>query len=380
MSLPRIAAIVGTRPEVIKLYPVIRALQACARCECVTIGTGQQREMQQQAAAGLGLRLDHDLAVMTAGQTLPDLTARLITELSAVLERVRPALVLVQGDTTTALAGALCAFYRQIPVGHVEAGLRTHDRYLPFPEEANRRMVAAVTELHFAPTAGARENLLAENVASGTIHVTGNTVVDALRLMVERQKQGVTGVGAEAAAFLETLGERRLVLVTGHRRENLGEGLLNICRALAQLAEQAPEAVFAFPVHKNPRVREPVERLLGALPNLHLLPPFAHAGFLALLKRAHLVLTDSGGVQEEATALGCPTLILRDHTERPEAVASGVAELVGTGCEVIVARALALLRDSELHRRRSAASQVFGDGQAGRRIAEICLDYLSATR
>lgn len=375
-----VALIVGTRPEAIKLAPVYHALRSSARLRPVLVATAQHRQMLDQALADFGLSAEHDLDLMQAGQTLPELTGRVIGAVSAWLGAHRPDLVLVQGDTTTVLGSALAAFYAGIPVGHVEAGLRTASLRSPFPEEMNRRVTSTLARWHFCPTEGARANLLREGVAPASCHVTGNTVVDALLGARERSRLAADevagfaarlGVSAGFAARHLAPGGAPWVLVTGHRRESFGGGFERICEAILRLTEAHPELGVIYPVHLNPQVQEPVRRLLGGRPRVELIAPTGYLDFIRLLDRAAFVLTDSGGVQEEAPSLGKPVLVLRDDTERPEGVAAGTCVLVGTEPARIVAEATRLLVDPVEYARRSRLRNPYGDGQAAARIREI---------
>jgi len=361
--------VLGTRPEAIKLAPVILDLRAHpADFRTTVVATAQHREIMDQALSLFGIKPDHDLGVMTRRQTLDQITIRILRGMRPVLERRRPDLVLVEGDTTTVLAAGLAAFYAKIPVGHVEAGLRTRDRYNPFPEEMNRRLVGALAEIHFAPTRRARENLLAEGVEPRRIFVTGNTVVDALQAMARRPAP-LPGL---IAAALSKPGAR-LVLVTAHRRENWGRPLREIFRALGDLAARHHEVQVVYAVHPNPVVRDTARRVLGRTPRVHLLDFPPYSVFVSLLQRAHLVLTDSGGVQEEAPALGKPVLVLRTNTERPEGVAAGVAKLVGTDRQAIAREAGRLLEDERAYARMARAANPYGDGRAAARIRRAIL-------
>lgn len=371
----RLLFVFGTRPEAIKLAPLI--LQARERPEefdVMVCATAQHREMLDQVLALYNIVPDYDLDLMRRGQDLASLTARILIGVDQTIARVAPDIVTVQGDTTTTMTASLAAFYRRIPVAHVEAGLRTGRKDAPFPEEVNRTMTTRIADWHFAPTECARANLLAEGIAPARVHVTGNTVIDAL-LWMRNRLQGEMPVhpGLDDSVFTS---RARLVLVTGHRRENFGAGFESICRAIARLAAVHPDVHFVYPVHLNPNVTEPVQRLLGALPNVHLIEPLAYAPFVALMDRSHLVMTDSGGVQEEAPALGKPVLVLRETTERPEALAAGTALLVGTDEQRIVAECSKLLDDPVAHDRMARAHNPYGDGQASRRI----LDVLAAWR
>jgi UDP-N-acetylglucosamine 2-epimerase len=329
--------------------------------------TGQHRQMLDQMLAVFDIVPDHDLKIMQPDQDLFDVTARAVLGLRAVLDAEHPAAVLVQGDTTTALAAALAAFYRRVPVGHVEAGLRTDRRYDPFPEEMNRRLTTRLATWHYAPTARAVANLRAEGVPVEQIVMTGNTIVDALHGIVARFADGTAACPPALAA--DVLSGRRLILVTGHRRENFGEGLRNICLALRDLAERHADAVIVYPVHLNPSVQRPVHDLLSGVPNIRLTAPLEYLPFVDLMRRAHLILTDSGGLQEEAPSLGVPVLVLRVTTVRPEAIEAGTALLSGTRREAIVAAAHRLLIDPAAHAAMRTASNPFGDGAAAPRIA-----------
>jgi len=360
----------GTRPEAIKLAPVIHRLAAAPdRFRTVVCVTAQHREMLDQVLAFFAIRPDRDLGLMRPDQTLPELTAAALPAMSAVLAAERPDLVVVQGDTTTTMATALAAFYARIPLAHVEAGLRTGDRFAPFPEEVNRRITSLVADLHFAPTARARDALLAEGVAPDRVHVTGNTVVDAL--LAARTRVRPPG-GALAPLASDP---RPLVLVTAHRRESFGAGLRAVCRAVRDLVERNPDLVVVLPVHLNPRVRAAVEEVLRASPacgtRLLLTEPVGYPDLVWLLDRCRLVLTDSGGIQEEAPTFRKPVLVMRDVTERPEGVAAGVARVVGTDRARIVAETERLLRDPAAYAAMAAAENPYGDGRAAERIVGV---------
>jgi UDP-N-acetylglucosamine 2-epimerase (non-hydrolysing) len=365
----RILTIFGTRPEAIKLFPVIRALAADGRFASRVCATGQHREMLDQVLALTGIAPDHDLGLMQPGQSLDALTAALLTGIGPVLDAERPDWVVVQGDTATALAGALAAYYRHIPVAHVEAGLRSGDIHHPWPEEINRRIVGTIAALHCAPTETAAEALRRENVAPATVHVTGNTVIDALHWATAR-----IAAEPELAAGLAKLerrfAKRRIVAVTTHRRESFGAGMDAIAAAVRRLAAR-PDVAVIFPVHPNPAVREVMERELGGLANVALVAPLDYPHFVRLLGIADLLLTDSGGVQEEAPALGKPVLVMRETTERPEGVAAGTARLVGTDPDRIVAEAEWLLDDPAAYAAMARAHNPFGDGRSAARIVEL---------
>ena len=360
----------GTRPEAIKMAPVVSALKATPGVETLVCVTAQHRQMLDQVLELFGLVPDDDLDVMAPGQSLPDLFARILTGMSGVLAARRPDLVLVHGDTSTTLATALAAFYARIPVGHVEAGLRTGDLQAPWPEEANRRLTAPLSSLHFAPTARSRDNLLAEGLPAAQVHVTGNTVIDALLSVVARIDADPALASSLASRFPFLDPSRKLVLVTGHRRENFGEGFEQMCRAIAELAARGDTQVV-YPVHLNPNVQEPVKRILGGVAGVHLVEPLDYLPFVFLMSRAHLLLTDSGGIQEEAPSLGKPVLVMRDTTERPEAVEAGTVRLVGTDRARIVAEASRLLDDAAAHAAMARAHNPYGDGRAAARIAAL---------
>ncbi len=361
--------VIGTRPEAIKMAPVVLA---CARSDDVAqpllCTTGQHRDMLAPVLDYFGLAVDEDLSLMQAGQSLPDLTARCLHALDVLIERQRPDCIVVQGDTTTAMTAALAGFYRRVPVVHVEAGLRTGDLQAPWPEELNRRIATLTASVHCAPTQRAADVLAAEGVSPQRIHVTGNTVVDALLWTVDRERANAQHWQAQ----FPYLGAAPLVLVTGHRRENFGAGIEQLCRAISELAERFPDARFVYPVHLNPNVHEPVHQMLSGRSNVHLVAPVPYPGFVWLMDRATLILTDSGGIQEEAPSLGVPVLVLRDTTERPEALETGVVDLVGTCVERIVERATALLDGPGRQSPESGpGSNPFGDGQAAGRITDL---------
>jgi UDP-N-acetylglucosamine 2-epimerase (non-hydrolysing) len=362
----QIGVIVGTRPEAIKLAPVIQALSKSKICRAVTISTSQHEQMVKQIFKSFGIQADHDLQVMRRSQTLPELASRLTSKLGSFFSKHRMDAVLVQGDTSTAFFGGLSAFYHQIPVGHVEAGLRSGDCYSPFPEEMNRSLLGRVATWHFAPTRDAVHRLSQENVPASAIYLTGNTVVDALRWMAPRSN------GNSLKKLLGDLPKgQRLILVTCHRRENLGVPMKNVAKAIAALSKRHPEVVIIFPVHPNPAVRASVMPDLKNLSNVKLCEPMDYDQFLACLQRSYLVLSDSGGVQEEATALGRPVLVLRKETERQEGVNAGALKLVGTDTRKILRESERLLRDSRAYRRMTRASNVFGDGHSAQKIVRI---------
>jgi UDP-N-acetylglucosamine 2-epimerase len=364
-----IAVLIGTRPEAIKLMPVVRALEAAGARPSVWV-TGQHLELLQPVLADLDLHADEDLRVMQPGQGLVDLSARVLTATRDLISRTRPRALVVEGDTTSVAMAALAAFYEGVLVAHVEAGLRTGDRRSPFPEELNRRLVASVADLHFAPTPRAAENLRREGVDPATVHVVGNTVVDAL---FHAREQLVPRLAPDPVLDGLPSPGRRLVLVTAHRRESFGPDLLAITRGLRRLAQAVPDVDIVYPVHLNPQVDGPVRESLAGVASVHLLPPLGYLRFVQMLLRATLVVTDSGGVQEEAAALGIPLLVARRTSERLEAVEAGVAEMVGPDADRIVEAASRLLRDHEAWARRARPTSVFGDGRAAPRIAHVLL-------
>ena len=377
--LKTVDVFMGTRPEAIKMAPVVAALKQHGGLRCRVVGTGQHREMFHQVAGELGFTVDVDLDTMQANQTLAGLTARLMQKIDGWLEGSHPDLALVQGDTTTVFVAALACFYRGIPVGHVEAGLRTASILTPFPEELNRRLASRIVSLHFAPTPSAQAALLREGVAQEAIEVTGNTVVDAL--FMELSRQAAPGArGPIEASLTGAIGPdwatRPFVLITGHRRESFGEGFEQICRAIRTLAVRYPTYRFVYPVHLNPNVQRPVNRLLSGVANIALIPPQGYRNFVALMNRCKLVLTDSGGVQEEAPSLGKPVLVMRDTTERPEGVEAGTARLVGAAETSIVENTIRLLDDARAYHAMANAVNPYGDGHAAERIVTRIESFL----
>jgi len=360
----------GTRPEAIKMAPVVRALSAAKQWEVKVCITAQHRQMLDQVLALFGIIPDFDLNLMKPGQDLTDITSNVLIGMREVFNQWKPDLMFVHGDTTTAMAASLAAFYAKIPVAHVEAGLRTSNIYSPWPEEMNRRMVGRIASLHFAPTEIARANLRAEGCADETIYVTGNTVIDALQNVVERiSTEAILNQQLlERFAFLNA--DKRLILVTGHRRENFGQGFEDICKALRTIAER-DDVEIVYPVHLNPNVQEPVNRILGDCPSIHLIEPLDYLPFVYLMNRAYILLTDSGGIQEEAPSLGKPVLVMRDTTERPEAVNAGTVKLVGTDKNTIVDSVVKLLDDETEYQRMSFAHNPYGDGKTAQRIVKI---------
>ena len=376
MSKHRILVLLGTRPEVIKLAPVIMALRERADVvDTIVCSTGQHREMFAQAMEGFGLKADIDLGLMTPGQTLAGITSQAFAAVDRVIEQTQPSMLIVQGDTTSAMVGAMCGFYRRIAVGHVEAGLRTGDTCSPFPEEVNRCIVGKVASLHFAPTQRSAGNLLREGAPAASVHITGNTVVDALGWMRARLPRDAP---AELPRdVVQAIPGHRMLLVTGHRRESFGEGIAGICKALRQLADTFADTFIVYPVHLNPNVQQPVRAILSDHPRIALVPPVAYATLLWLMERATLILSDSGGIQEEAPSFGKPLLILRDTTERPEVVDAGCARLIGTTQEAIIEAASTLLTDAAAYREMTAKPNPFGDGQAAQRIADLIVGAIN---
>lgn len=365
----KVMTVFGTRPEAIKMAPIVLELQKHPDTIVPVVAvTAQHREMLDQVLNLFHIRPDHDLNIMAAGQTLFDITTRAMMGLDKVLTEEKPDIVLVHGDTTTTFAGALAAYYHQTAVGHVEAGLRTHNKYSPFPEEMNRRLTGCIADLNFAPTSTSEANLLAENVPPESIFVTGNTVIDALHHTVrddfDFQEESLKDVDFQ---------NKRIILVTTHRRENLGEPMRHVYKALKQLTEEFDDVEVVFPVHKNPKVREVVNEELGGLAKVHLIDPLDYEPFANLMHRAYLILTDSGGVQEEAPALGKPVLVLRDTTERPEAVDAGTVKLIGTDRERVYEEAKKLLTDKAEYSRMAESVNPYGDGKAAARIIQAIL-------
>lgn len=378
----------GTRPEAIKMAPLIKEFQKKSDIfNTLVCVTAQHRQLLDQVMDVFHLTADYDLDIMQQGQDLYDITSRVLLSMRDVLRQARPELVLVHGDTTTSTASALAAFYQQIPVGHIEAGLRTGNIYSPWPEEMNRQITGRIASYHFAPTETSRENLLKENVHPDNIHVTGNTVIDALHLVVnelkrdkqlaDRERQTLIGCGYDVSRLNEG---KKLVLITGHRRENFGDGFHNICKAIKMLVLQHPNVDFVYPMHLNPNVRNPIRQVFGEnlndFQNLFFIEPLEYLSFVYLMEKSFLVLTDSGGVQEEAPSLGKPVLVMRDTTERPEAVLAGTVKLVGANYQKIVDEASQLILDDHSYSLMSKANNPYGDGQASKRIVEIIRNIL----
>jgi len=370
MNKLRAILIFGTRPEAIKMAPVVReCLSRSTEIETVVCLTGQHREMLQQVTDYFGIEADIDLELMQPNQTLAELTARCVQRLDEVLRRYSPHCVVAQGDTTTVMASSLAAFYHRVPLVHVEAGLRTGNLMAPWPEELNRRVTGIAASLHCAPTQRAADQLLAEGVDPQSVHVTGNTVIDALLCTVERERS----TPGRWKKQYEMLNGRSMVLITGHRRENFGQGFLDICKAVAALADRFTDVQFLYPVHLNPNVQEPVYRLLGKRDNVHLVAPVPYPEFVYLMDRSTVILSDSGGVQEEAPSLKKPVLVMRETTERPEALDAGAVELVGTSVQRIVERTTSLLTNDEEYARHQIDVNPYGDGHAAPRIVDLML-------
>lgn len=385
--MKKVMLIFGTRPEAIKMAPLVKALQARSdEFETIVTVTGQHRQMLDQVLHLFDIHPDYDLDIMKPGQDLYDVTARILTGMRSVLTECKPDLVLVHGDTSTSTAAALSAFYAQVPVGHVEAGLRTGDIYSPWPEEMNRRITGRIATLHFSPTDMAADNLLKENVDRADITITGNTVIDALHTVVEKIKSNpelsetlradMAAAGYDTEQILN--GDRRMVLITGHRRENFGEGFLNICRAIQRLATAYPDIDFVYPMHLNPNVRRPIAEMFEGknFPNVYFIEPLEYLPFVYMMMHSYLIITDSGGIQEEAPSLGKPVLVMREVTERPEALAAGTIRLVGTDADKIVGEAAKFIDDSEYYHANSLIANPYGDGKACQRIIDFIAQKL----
>jgi UDP-N-acetylglucosamine 2-epimerase len=375
MSL-RMLCVFGTRPEAIKMAPVVLAAQRHQKVTPLVCLTGQHREMLDQVVRYFGLRVDHDLNLMQPNQTLSDLTARCLSMLSGVIDATRPDCIVGQGDTTTALCASVAAFYARIPFVHVEAGLRTDSIDSPFPEEFNRRVCSLTTALHCAPTEATRRNLLSEGYAPESVFVTGNTVLDALELAVQQER-------VNSAQWIQKYPEiagRPMVLMTAHRRENHGDGIRNLCLAIAQLSRLFPTVQFVYPVHLNPNIRGPVFELLSGVANVHLIPPADYPEFIWLMDQATLILSDSGGVQEEAPSLRKPVLVTRESTERPEAVAAGATKLIGTDPDRVVREVSQLLTDRDAYESMQVDQNPYGDGKAAEKIIQLCVNHFATAK
>lgn len=374
--MKKVLLVFGTRPEAIKMAPLVLAFQEHSQeIESKVCVTAQHREMLDQVLDIFDIKPDYDLNIMKPGQDLYDVTSRILLGMKEVFTEYKPDVVLVHGDTTTTLATTLSAFYQKIPVGHVEAGLRTGDIYSPWPEEANRKLTSQITKYHLTPTDTSKENLLKENVDKNDIYVTGNTVIDALFWVLEKIEKNEnlrSALSEEILADFPAFGdEERLVLITGHRRENFGQGFLDMCSAIKTLAEEHPNVNFVYPVHLNPNVQKPVLELLSGINNVYLISPLDYEPFVYLMSKSYLILTDSGGIQEEAPSLGKPVLVMRDTTERPEAVEAGTVKLVGTNPNTIINEVNKLLNDASLYERMSQAHNPYGDGKACQKIVNL---------
>ena len=368
----KVMSIFCTRPAAIKMAPVVHALEKNVAFESIVCATGQHREMLDPVLDLFQIKKDFDLNIMQPNQDITDITARVLTGLKAVFQQIKPDLLLTQGDTTSTFAASLAGFYHQIPVGHVEAGLRTYDLYAPFPEESNRVLTSHLARFHFAPTEMARQNLLKENIADKNIFVTGNTVIDALLWMRDRVQHQRDLLDKNIQTLIDA--KNPIILITGHRRESFGEGFQRICRALKTLALKYPQLQFIYPVHLNPNVQKPVRAILSDLPNFHLTKPLDYAPFVYLMDRATLIITDSGGIQEEAPSLGKPVLVTREVTERPEGVDAGAVILVGTNEARIISETESLMLDHDLYAKMARIQNPYGDGLAAKRIMEIILN------
>ena len=364
----KVLFIFGTRPEAIKMAPLIKEVEKSAGLQARVCVTAQHRQMLDQVLRIFNIEPDYDLNIMTSNQSLFDITSRVVSGLQKILADEKPALVVVQGDTTTTFAGALAAYYTRTSVAHVEAGLRTGNKFAPFPEEINRRLTSVITDIHLPPTEWARDNLLKEGVDPSTVYVTGNTVIDALFYVVD----GLRKSNPHFERLFDGIDfNKRMVLITGHRRENFGEGFINICEAIRELAQNKPDVEFVYPVHFNPNVRGPVNKILNGITNVHIIEPLDYEPFVYAMDRSHIILTDSGGVQEEAPSLGKPVLVMRDTTERPEALKAGTVRLVGTDRRKIVGGVTKLLDDAGEYSSMSRAHNPYGDGKASQRIVRI---------
>ncbi len=376
MQKKKILTVFGTRPEAIKMAPLVKALAKEPAFDSKVCVTAQHREMLDQVLNLFEITPDYDLNIMKPGQDLYDVTSGILYNIRDVLTVFKPDIVLVHGDTTTTFVTSLAAFYEQIPVAHVEAGLRTHNLYSPWPEEANRKLTGSLAALHFAPTKLSRENLLKEGVDPKTVTTTGNTVIDALQWVVAKLEQSESQSVRFAKQFPFLNKGKRMILVTGHRRESFGNGFDNICKALKSLAIKYPDCQIIYPVHLNPNVQEPVNRLLSDVENIHLIEPLDYLPFVYLMTQAHLILTDSGGIQEEAPSLGKPVLVMRNTTERPEAIEAGTVKLVGTSVEKIVDGISTLMNESIEYDKMSRSINPYGDGKACRRITDLLNEFI----
>jgi UDP-N-acetylglucosamine 2-epimerase (non-hydrolysing) len=381
--MKKVLLVFGTRPEAIKMAPLVKELQIHPDIfETICCVTAQHREMLDQVLNIFGIEPEYDLNIMQSGQDLSDVTARVLYGMRDVLKDVQPDLVFVHGDTTTSTASALAAFYQQIPVAHIEAGLRTHNIYSPWPEEMNRQITGRLATYHFTPTLLSKQNLLAEGIEESKIIITGNTVIDALYMVINKIKNDLNliksleqSIGTAGYDVTHLGNERRLVLITGHRRENFGDGFINICNAIKSLTIKYPEVDFVYPMHLNPNVRKPIDEVFGnsQSPNLFFIEPLDYLSFIYLMDKCHIVLTDSGGIQEEAPSLGKPVLVMRDNTERPEALAAGTVKLVGTDCAKIFSAVSMLLDDHDYYQKVSKSINPYGDGLASSRVINFLI-------
>lgn len=373
----KVLSIFGTRPEAIKMAPVVKALEANPSIQSLVCVTAQHREMLDQVLSLFEITPDYDLDIMKSGQSLTEASSRMLLALEPIIKECQPDLVLVHGDTSTTLCGAMAAFYQQIPIGHVESGLRTYNIYSPWPEEANRQLTSIITKLHFSPTKTAAQHLYDEHNNPDYIYVTGNTVVDALLDVKDKLETDDVLKNELKQKFSDLDFSKRRVLITGHRRENFGNGFESICQAIRELALKYPDYEFVYPVHLNPNVKEPVSRLLKDLNNVKLIEPQDYLPFVYLMSTSHIILTDSGGIQEEAPSLGIPVLVMRTTTERQEAVEAGTVKLVGTHCPTIVAEVSNLIENEAIYLKMSQAHNPYGDGQASERIAKTIVEFFT---
>ncbi|MEH0760556.1 UDP-N-acetylglucosamine 2-epimerase (non-hydrolyzing) [Vibrio sp. 16] len=376
-STIKILTVFGTRPEAIKMAPLVKELEVTAGIEAKVCVTAQHREMLDQVLDLFDIKPDFDLNIMKPGQSLNDVTTKILLGLRPVLQEFKPDMVLVHGDTATTLSASLAAYYEQIAVGHVEAGLRTDNIYSPWPEEGNRKLTGALSTLHFAPTQGSARNLYAENVEQTSVSITGNTVIDALMLIKHRLREDVDLIETLEHVFPILDPSKKMILVTGHRRESFGGGFERICESLAEIAQTNPNSQIIYPVHLNPNVQEPVNRILKGIDNVYLIEPQDYLPFVYLMDRSYLILTDSGGIQEEAPSLGKPVLVMRETTERPEAVEAGTVKLVGTDKVSIISEVNRLINDEEAYTKMSKAHNPYGDGQACSRIINAIRNHFS---
>ena len=376
----KILSVFGTRPEAIKFAPLLKQMEQDNRFKSIICVTGQHREMLDQVLDLFEITPDYNLQIMRCNQSLHELTANILLSLSPVLKNEKPDLVLVQGDTTSAMTGALAAYYEQIPVGHIEAGLRTDDIYHPFPEEGNRSLITPLTTLHFAPTKINKQNLLKENISKDCVHITGNTVIDALLLTLEKCKDRSEGYWEQQLSkeiFTAVKSDKKIILITGHRRESFGDGFKNIAEAIKQIARKHKDVAIIYPVHLNPNVRKPIMKILCNEPNIHLIEPFNYELFIYMMNHSDIILTDSGGVQEEAPSLGKPVLVMREKTERTEAIDAGTVKLVGASTDKIAKCVDLLITDNSEYVKMAKAQNPYGDGNSSKRILNLCQQLMT---